>query len=555
MTIQLTRRGALGAGLLVPLAAACSEDKPPESAAPGAVFLHGVASGDPRFDGFVIWTRVESAAEREPVRWELALDPAFEQIIGAGEASAFPDTDYTVKVAPAGLKPDIVYHYRFIARDQTSPVGRTRTLPAGATAQLGLALVSCSNFAFGFFNAYDAIAKDPAVQFVLHTGDYIYEYGAEEWGAETGKTINRVHIPANEIVSLTDYRQRHAQYKRDAGSMAMHAAHPLITLWDDHESANNPWLGGAQNHQPDAEGGWAQRRENAIRAYYEWMPIREPEQGRSREEYWRTYVFGDLATLVTMETRHSARGEQVDYLKWIARVAEPGAMDELKAVIADPSRTMISPAQAEEVQLAMAASVAGGQPWRLIGNAIPMARMPVPDVVKMGIVPPPLGTSLEAAQRIGMLGTFGLPFYSDTWDGYPAAREAFYALCREAGASDLVVLTGDSHSFWMNALADGEGRPMGVEIGTAGVTSPGDFVESGFDPATAEKLDRAFETLDEVVWTDNFHQGYVRIVLTRDGAVSDFVAVDNVLTADYRTSVLKSARVERSGDSVRFADA
>lgn len=555
MTIRLTRRGALGAGLGVPLVVACSEQEtaPPQPA--GAAFIHGVASGDPRFDGMVLWTRVESTAAREEVRWELALDPEFTQVIGAGEATAMPESDYTVKAFPGGLRPDVTYYYRFIAREQTSPVGRTRTLPAGPTERVGIALASCSNYAFGFFNAYDAIAKDEAVQFVLHAGDYIYEYGAEEWGSETAKTIGRVHVPANEIVSLTDYRQRHAQYKRDPGSMAMHAAHPLIVLWDDHESANNPWTGGAQNHQGDTEGAWPARRDAAIQAYYEWMPIREPESGRSREEFWRTYVFGDLATLVTMETRHTARGEQVDYLKWLGRVTDPAAMDELRAVIADPSRTMISPAQAEEVRLALAASVAGGQPWRLIGNAIPMARMPVPDVVKMGVLPAPVATTLPAAQRIGLQGTLGLPFYSDTWDGYPAAREAFYALCREAGASDLVVLTGDSHSFWMNQLADGQGQPMGVELGTAGVTSPGDFVESGFDAETAEKLDRAFETLDEVVWTDNFHQGYVRVLLSRDSGVADFVAVDSVLTPDYRTSVLRSTKLVRTGGTVAFAEA
>jgi alkaline phosphatase D len=556
MTIRLTRRGAIGAGLGVPLVVACSEQQaaapPPAS---GSVFIHGVASGDPRSDSLVLWTRVETTADREPVRWELALDPEFAQVIGAGEATALAEADHTVKALPGGLKPDVTYYYRFIARDQTSPVGRARTLPVGPTERIGIALASCSNYAFGFFNAYDAIAKDEAIQFVLHTGDYIYEYGADGWGAETAQTIDRVHVPANEIVSLSDYRLRHAQYKRDAGSLAMHAAHPLIVLWDDHESANNPWTGGAQNHQPDTEGDWLVRRTNAIQAYYEWMPIREPEAGRSREEFWRTYVFGDLATLVTMETRHTARGEQVDYLKWVGRVTDPVAMQELKTLIADPSRTMISPAQADEVKLALSASVAAGQPWRIIGNAIPMARMIVPDVVKMGILPPPMTTTHQASQMVGLLGALGLPAFTDTWDGYPAAREAFYALCREAGASDLLVLTGDSHSFWMNQLADGQGRSMGVELGTAGISSPGDFIESGFDPETAAKLDRALETLDEVVWTDNFHQGYVRVVLGRDGGAADFVVVDSVLTPDYGVSTLKSTKLVPGGGALAFADA
>ena len=176
---------------------------------------------------------------------------------------------------------------------------RTRTLPSGATESLGIALASCSNFAFGYFNAYRAIAEDESIDFVLHTGDYIYEYGADGWGAETAERLGRVHEPAHEIVSLADYRARHAQYKRDPDSQAMHATHPLMCCWDDHESTNNPWSGGAQNHQPE-EGSWNERRDASVRAYYEWMPIREPEGGLRPIDFWRVYSFGDLATLVTL---------------------------------------------------------------------------------------------------------------------------------------------------------------------------------------------------------------------------------------------------------------
>lgn len=209
------------------------------------VFRHGVASGDPDATSVVLWTRVTVPAPLE-VDWELASDPSFARVVRQGRVTAGPERDFTIKVLAEGLEPGGRYYYRFLAAGAMSPIGQTRTLPVGRVERLGIALASCSNFAFGYFNAYDAIARDAAIDFVLHTGDYIYEYGSDGWGGDISRRIGRVHEPANEIVSLFDYRTRHAQYKTDAGSQAMHAAKPLLACWDDHESANNPWTGGAQ---------------------------------------------------------------------------------------------------------------------------------------------------------------------------------------------------------------------------------------------------------------------------------------------------------------------
>jgi len=203
------------------------------------VFRHGVASGDPDATSLVLWTRV-TIRQAVEVEWELAHDAAFTRTVQAGRLWTGPDRDFTVKVLASGSQPGGRYHYRFRALGEISPAGRTRTLPTGRLDQLGLALVSCSNYAFGHFNADAAIARDSAVDVVLHTGDCIYEYGAGEWGAETARRIGRVHALAHEIVSLGDYRMRHAQYKSDAGSQSMLAAKPLLCCWDDHESANNP---------------------------------------------------------------------------------------------------------------------------------------------------------------------------------------------------------------------------------------------------------------------------------------------------------------------------
>jgi len=178
-------------------------------------------------------------------------------------------------------------------------------------------------------------------------------------------------------------------------------------------------------------------------------------------------------------------------------------------------------------------------------------------VAALGIVPAkaPKGEAPGEGPNLFWKGKWNLPFYTDTWDGYPAAREAFYALSREAGAEDLLFLTGDSHSFWSNAVCDGEGRPMGLELGTAGVSSPGDFIETGWDTETAEKLDRIFaQALDEVRWTDNFHQGYVRVELTRAKADVAFVAVDTVLLPTYRVATVREETVVRDGQTITFAD-
>ncbi len=526
-------------------------------------FRHGVASGDPDETSVVLWTRV-TATGAVDVTWELSDSMAFERIVKSGTFTTGPERDHTVKLLAEGLEPGGVWYYRFRSGGTTSPIGRARTLPVGRLDRLGIALASCSNYAFGYFNAYDAIAADADVDFVLHTGDYLYEYGVDGFGGKVGRMIGRAHEPAHEIVSLADYRTRHAQYKTDAGSRAMLAAHTLLACWDDHESANNPWTGGAQNHQSDKEGDWAARRAASIRAYYEWMPVREPEwlavKGRSRMQFWRSYSFGDLATMVTLETRHTARAEQIDYLQWYPKIASQADADAFQRdVLGKPGRRMISAECEADLAASLSRSVKGRQPWRLIGNAINIAKMPIPDLIARGLLTEPkLVTQADGTVDVAKTlashpgadlawkGKWGLPFYTDTWDGYPWAREQLYKLSRKAGAGDLIFLTGDSHSFWANKLADEAGRPAGIELGTAGITSPGDFVETGFSPKAAVALDKALaDHIDEVVWTDNMHQGYVRLRLERDHGDVEFIAVSTVLSRDYFTSVVNRFEIQR----------
>lgn len=543
----ITRRQTLGMALAAPFMSTISDAAPDQG-----LFDHGVASGDPDHQSVVIWTRLTTEKNQAKVLWQVSESPDFNTITQQGESITDISRDFTVKVLVTGLRAGKRYFYRFNYDQTFSPVGRTRTLPEGHIKSAAIALVSCSNYPFGFFNAYDAIAKDPDIEFVLHTGDYLYEYGADGWGAATGKRLNRVHVPEHEIISLADYRLRHAQYKRDPASKAMLANHPLLLLWDDHESANNPWVGGAQNHQPEFEGDWSERRAAATQAYYEWMPIREPELESDRLHFWRRYVLGDLATLVTVESRHTGRAQQIEYDSYVTSIK---TMQDAKQfenrVLNQADRPMLSPEMQQFLQQAMIDSRAKLQPWRILGNAIPMAKVRVPNLRNLGISMP---TDAQAdGPNFVWKGDFGLPLYLDTWDGYPWAREEFYQNCQQNQIRDLLVLTGDSHSFWSNQLCDNHGKPMGIEIGTAGVTSPGDFIEQGFDIETSRRLDQALiQYNDEVRWTDNLHQGYVKLVLSHQQVDVEFVAMSTVLSTDYTTTVIRHETITNKNGNLKF---
>jgi len=560
MTYTPNRRDALTLLSATALASCAGDEKSIlKEAAENPVFAHGVASGDPDNNSLVLWTGITTTKDVATVTWQISKTKDFAVLAGSGQLTTSAKRDYTVKVIAKGLETGQSYYYQFETDSISSPIGRTKTLPGGSPKSLGIALVSCSHYTFGFFNAYDAIAKDEAIDFVLHTGDYIYEYGANGWGHETGEIIGRFHAPAHEIISLSDYRTRHAQYKADANTQAMHAAHTLLCLWDDHESANNPWMHGAKNHNPDeGEGEWAPRRAASLQAYYEWMPIREPAPGLTRAEFWRSYVFGDLATLVTLETRHLARAKQIDEKDHFASINSQADAEKFKAeVLNEPGRKMISDKMEAFLTDAMKTSKTAGQPWRLIGNATPIARIGVPDMEKLGVLKQ---ASLEqmqsdAAKKIVWQGKYNMPYYTDSWDGYPWAREKLYAAGRSVGVHDMLFLTGDSHSFWMNRLFDDAGDAVGLELGTAGVTSPGDFVGNGWDLETATKLDKVLgDEVEEVVWTDNFNQGYVRVELSPTEAKVSFMAVSTILKPSYTIRVLKETVIKHKGNSIEYTN-
>jgi alkaline phosphatase D len=519
-------------------------------------FAHGVASGDPDHESLVIWTRVSGLSESSPVRWKMASDAQFESIVAEGHTLASADRDYIVKVLVAGLAPGHRYYYRFEYGGAISSTGRTRTLPAGDLESLTLAVASCSNYPFGYFNAYEAIAEDADVDWVLHLGDYIYEYGTDGYGGSSGGLLGRDHTPRHEILTLADYRQRHAQYKGDPQSQRMHAAHPLLAIWDDHEATNNPWMGGAENHQAESEGSWSARRDAALQAYFEWMPVRDPFPGQSRRNYWRHWRFGNLASLISLETRHSGRDRQIEYSAYESMLRDQaGAERFLKEVVGAPDRPMLSSSMESFLAASLEDAVAAERPWKLIANQVPMARTNHPrlsDEATIGLRESTDSESLPRLERMLRSGQLELPLYLDPWDGYPVARQAFYELCASTGVKDLLVLTGDSHSFWSNELFDDSGRPMGIELGTTGITSPGDFLE--FGPAGAKLMDEALaDTNREVLWTDSRHNGFLKVTLNRSGGVAEYLAVDRITAPSYALQTLRSVEFHKAGGTLSYA--
>ena len=279
-------------------------------------FSHGVASGDPTNTHVILWTKLSGdLATQQEVVWEVSSDRSFNNIIAQGESIAYSENDYTVKV---DAKIPMIFNgknifYRFKANDQTSVVGTTMTLPANNPDKFNIAFCSCSNYPAGYFNAYKEMAMDKDVDLVLHLGDYLYEYSRKGYASSDAKEMGRVVNPPNEIVSLDDYRQRYATYRSDKDLQQLHKSKPMIAVWDDHEITNDTWKEGALNHNEN-EGLFEDRKDSAIRAYYEWMPIREKEE---RDKIWRNFSIGNLVNLMMLDTRLYGREKQLEINSYI----------------------------------------------------------------------------------------------------------------------------------------------------------------------------------------------------------------------------------------------
>jgi alkaline phosphatase D len=545
---KLTRRGALKLGLSGVGAAGLAACETTGGAAYDgkAAFNHGVASGDPTQSRVIIWTRVTpEAAGPVPVRWVVARDAAFRTIVRRGAFTTGPERDYTVKVDVDGLSAGQTYHYYFIAGRTASQSGVTRTLPGTGTADYRMAVVSCANWPFGYFNAYREISKRKDIDAVINLGDYIYEYGRTGYGGTVGAELGRNHEPAGECVKLEDYRTRYAQYRSDPDLQAAHAAAPWFCTWDDHESANNSYRTGAENHQVETEGGWTERKAAAVQCYLEWMPVRDPVPGQPREAIWRKYEIGDLATLFLLESRLVGRGEDLtfDEVFMASDADRPRVIDALKAKINDPNRTMLGPEQEAWLAQGLKDSVAAGKKWQVLGNQVTMARVKMPDL-RAGLGPEKYARVSDGSKRFWGTAQYGFEWNLDAWSGFPAARERLYASAKAANAR-LVTLTGDTHTAWANELNDAGGQRRGVEFGCTSVTSNG-----AGDSMPFEELNWLMaEANDEVIWYNAFAKGFTVLTLKANQVEAEFVKVSNIRSRDYfaATDGRFSAGVDETG--------
>lgn len=527
---RLTRRGMLGAGA-AGLAAACATGPGDGAGGAGKVaFLHGVASGDPRQDRVLIWTRVTPEKPGiVPVTWVVSRDPAYRDVVQKGVFRTGPERDYTVKVDVERLEPGRPYYYFFRVGKAVSSGGATRTLPASGVADFRMAAVSCAHFAFGYFNVYREIATRNDVDAVIHLGDYIYEYGVDGYGGETGKELGRNHEPAHECRSLEDYRTRYNQYRRDPDLQAAHAVAPWFCTWDDHETADNSNAHGANNHQPATEGDWEARKAAAVQAYLEWIPMRDPEAGRPRDAVWRSFEIGDLATLFLLETRLTARGEDITTASLIAApdAGKQAAADAIKARIDDPARRMMGPEQEAWLEAGLKASTAAGKKWQVLGNQTVMAKIRLPDLQK-GLGADQYAQVPAARRAAWQSAKYGLEWDLDAWSGFPRSRERLYDSARKANAR-LVVLSGDSHTAWANELHDNRKQRWGVEFACTSITSPGAGASIPF-----KQLDWLMpEANDEVVYYNAFDHGYTLLTLGAERVEGEYIKVSTIRSRDY----------------------
>lgn len=560
MISNLTRRGILGA-LTASTAAACSPSRPASFSAStepsGGIFAHGLASGDPTENAVILWTRITpenpSAGDVEVI-WEMDKDPDFASLTASGQISTNAARDWTVKIDAQNLEGDASYYYRFKVGENISPIGRTKTLPRGSVSTARFAVVSCANWEHGYFNVYDHIGRQDHFDAFIHLGDYYYEYGAGTYDSGSDIEIPRRHVPEHEIVSLEDYRIRHGQYRSDPSLQNVTAKMPMIAIWDDHETSNDSWKNGAQNHQED-EGSWEARRQAALRAYYEWMPIREPRKGRLRKDIFRSYDWGDLLTLITVETRLKARAEPFEIENHFAEIKATGNADIFKAEkLGDPSREMLGQVQSDFIIDTLKSSKARGTPWRIIANQVIMGRLlttdmsPYIDEDAMQVIE----KDWPGVRDVMELSKFNLPIYPDSWDGYPVARENFYQRLVKENINDIIVLTGDAHEFWINDLTSESGEKVGVECVTTSVSSK--TLTAYLGDATSDYSLLLTQSNPDARYYNALHNGYIDFTVTPRKSTVRMMGVSTVKSLEYEATQIAQFTIRPDKDSLKVTN-
>ncbi|MCO5249288.1 MAG: alkaline phosphatase D family protein [Chitinophagales bacterium] len=442
-----------------------------------APFYHGVASGDATEDKVIIWTRITTDAPSADVIWRMATDSLFRNVVDTGVFHTDASRDFTVKVDVVDLEPDTWYFYEFEdGEGHLSQRGRTKTIPVENVNNFRAAVVACASYPHGFFNVYNDISKRNDINAVIHLGDYIYEYGLNEYGSHK----DRVPQPENDIVSLSDYRTRYSQAHLDTMLQKVHQQYPFYLIWDDHEFADNSWRDGANNHDPSRQGDWSARKSAAMQAYYEWVPIREINPDNKFRIY-RNLKIGSLLEIFFLDTRMIDRDNEND----------PDG----------PNKRMIGPVQMEWLQRGLKNSTAQ---WKVLAQQVMMTDMTA----------------------------FGLVLNSDQWDGYQYERRRLFDFINANDIKNLVVLTGDIHTFWANDLPFGKEKydpisrmnSAGVEFICSAVSSP------GLPQPIPSNLIGTF--LPHVRFTKMDKRGYILFDVNSERAQGDYMFAKTIYVPD-----------------------
>ena len=493
-------------------------------------FNHGVASGDPTQSNIIIWTKItKNTSLKIDVDWQISNKKDFSNVISNGKTKSHSYNNFTVKIdakIPLKYNAESIY-YRFFVNNNFSPVGKTKTLPISNPDKFNLAFCSCSNYPAGFFNAYREIALDDNIDLVLHLGDYLYEYGADGYATEDAKKLNRVVDPISEIVSLDDYRRRHALYKSDIDLQLLHSQKPMIPVWDDHEFANDSWKNGAENHSYD-EGYFATRKANALKAYYEWMPIRE---SNSKLKIWRKFEIGTLFQLFMLDTRSIYRDKQLNLDNYFKN-----STFNKKQYIKDlqKKRNLVGTEQFKWLNK----NINKNFKWSVIGQQILLSPTVLPKIfskLDKNLFPNFLHKYLK-------IGGMDIPYNTDSWDGYPRERNKLLKILSKSQSS--IVLTGDTHNSWISNLYNDMHNFVGVEIAAPSITSPNSV--DIFRSKTVD-IDKDFIKYNKnLKWTNGSGKGFVKLTIESNQIEVKFIYVNTVKSRDYKLSDTHSFTIKHN---------
>jgi len=534
----LRRAGGSAAAIgVIPFLPGCSDSSGTGSAG-GSVgtlsFNHGVASGDPLSDRVMLWTRVTpSGSGTITGSYVVATDTALRNVVQQDSFTTDATRDYTVKIDRTGLLPNTTYYYRFSAGGVDSPIGRTKTLPTDSIDRLRIGVTVCASLAHGYFNVYQRIADRTDLDLVVHLGDYIYEYSSDPAGGQVYGTA-RTYEPVHEIISLSDYRTRHAQYKREPELIAMHRQHPMIAIWDDHEFANNAWVGGAENHNDNGfvEGDWNVRVANALQAYYEWMPVRPTGPNNPRTNY-RNFQIGDLAELFMLEERVGSRAQQItptiNTSSGLAVFTQTGDFT-------DPSRQLLGLTEEQWLYERLRSSTAK---WKLIGQGVMMAQL----------------------KLLGSPNAVNLSQYlnPDQWDGYdPVRQRVFNVLKGDATnppVTNVVVLTGDIHTAFANDLTPDPNNAVVAAGGYNRVTGEGSLAVEFIATSVTSPGFEALGGVQNTLLATNPHimylkgaRGYLLLDVRADRVSGEFWYVDTIAQRSPNESFDTAYEVQRNAN-------